>query len=199
MAVSGLEMPPDQNLFQSWSILLFSSGCFAAWVDFLRSYCSPSGRQALGQLQDFVDLRRAEHATYALRVNHREGRVDQVFLLDLLALDDEVLQQVQEFQLAAGEVAVPPDELVKGVADRFREALQDLDAEDVADKLDETGLAVLVGLAQQVFGDVRVCSAWSSSASSRASLGETSSPFLSFCRMGLCAVSSAIMASTISR
>ena len=30
MAVSGLEMPPAQNLFQSWSILLLSSGLFCS-------------------------------------------------------------------------------------------------------------------------------------------------------------------------
>lgn len=55
---------------------------------------SSSGRQSLGELLDFVDLRRAEHSANPLWVDDRERRVDEVFFLDLLALDDEALEQV---------------------------------------------------------------------------------------------------------
>ena len=76
-------------------------------------------------------------------MDDRERCVDEVFLLDLLALDDEAFEQAQELQLAAGKVRVLPDELIEGFTDRFREALQDLDAEDVADELDEGALRFL--------------------------------------------------------
>ena len=59
-------------------------------------------------------------------MKHRERRIDEVFFLRLLAVNDEAFEQVQEFQLAAGQVVVLTDELVKGFADRFREAFQDL-------------------------------------------------------------------------
>ena len=81
-----------------------------------------STRQTLGELQDFADLRRAENAANPLRMKHRERRVDEVFFLHLFTVDDEALEQVQELQLAAGQVAVLADELVKAFADRFREA-----------------------------------------------------------------------------
>jgi hypothetical protein len=139
------------------------------------------GHQLLGQV--------GENTANPLRVNDRKRCVDEVFLLDLLAVDDEALEQVQELQLAAGQVVVLADELVKGFADRFREAFQDFDAQDVADELDEAGFADVVDPAQQVFGYVRVLGV--------EQLGQfiyfrqaTSSPFLIFCRMGLCAVSS---------
>lgn len=89
-------------------------------------------------------------------MDDREGGIDQVFLLHLFALDDEALQQTEEFHLAAAERGVGADELVKGGADLVREAPEHFNAQDVADELDEARLAVLVDLTQQVFGDVRV-------------------------------------------
>ena len=72
------------------------------------------------------------------------------------ALDDEALQQVEEFHLPAAERGVGADELVECRADFIREALEQLNAQDVADELNKARLAVFVDLAQQVFGDMRV-------------------------------------------
>ena len=74
----------------------------------------------------------------------------------LFTLDDEVLQQVEELQLAAAQGGVGANELIKGRTDLIREALQPLEPKDVTDELDEARFAVLVDVAQQVFGDVRV-------------------------------------------
>ena len=73
--------------------------------------------QLRGELQDFVNLARAEHTADALRVDDRERSADQVSLLYLLALDEEFLQQVEELQLTDGKNSVSPDELVKRSAD----------------------------------------------------------------------------------
>ena len=89
-------------------------------------------------------------------MKHRKRRIDEVFFVDLLAVDDEALEQVQELQLATGQVTVLSDELVKSFADRFREAFQDLNAQDVADELDEAGFSDVVDPAQQAFRYVRV-------------------------------------------
>ncbi|KAF5290036.1 hypothetical protein FQR65_LT20709 [Abscondita terminalis] len=101
-------------------------------------------------------IRRAEHAADTLRVDDREGGIDQVFLLHLFALDDDVLQQREELHLPTAQCGVGADELVEGGADFIREALQHFDAEDMTDELDKARLAVLINLAQQVFGDVRM-------------------------------------------
>ncbi len=114
------------------------------------------GGQPFGQLQDFVDFGRTEHATDALRVDNREGGVDQVFLFHLFTLDDEILQQVEEFELPAGQSGVGANELIECGAHLIGEAFEYLNAENVPDELDEVCLAISIDLTQQVFGDVRM-------------------------------------------
>ena len=48
------------------------------------------------------------------------------------------------------------DELIECGAHFIREALQHLDAQDVANELDEMRLVIFVDLAQQVLSDVRM-------------------------------------------
>ncbi|MOA10036.1 hypothetical protein D3C78_1299060 [compost metagenome] len=143
MAVSGLLIPPLQNLFQSWSILLLSSGLFCSMGGLCLLGCQP-----FGQLQDFVDFGGAKHAANTLRVDDREGGVDQVFLLHFFALDNEAPQQIEELHLPTAERGVGADELVKSGTDLIREAPENFDPKDVADELDKARLAVLVDLTQ---------------------------------------------------
>ena len=46
------------------------------------------------------------------------------------------------------------NELLECLTDRFRKTLQDLDTENMADKLYETCLAVFINLTQQILGDM---------------------------------------------
>ena len=89
-------------------------------------------------------------------MNDRKGRVDQISLFHLFALDDEVFQQIQKIQLPAAQVGVLLNKLFKCFADGLRETFQDFDAENMADELDEVRLAVFVDLSQQILGDMRV-------------------------------------------
>jgi hypothetical protein len=54
-------------------------------------------------------------------VNDGKGGLDEIALFDLFPLDDEFFEQPQEFQLAAVEVGVLGDELIKALGSRYQE------------------------------------------------------------------------------
>ena len=82
--------------------------------------------------------------------------VDQISFFHLLAFDDEIFQQAEEFQLPTAKCGVGADELRKGCADFIGKAVQQFNAEYVTDELNEACLAIFVNLLQQRLGDVRV-------------------------------------------